>query len=324
MYEAPYRHYTKYAAWLKATKGIEVDITDLDQQPQELIHEFYMEDVIEPHPPLARHPDREQLNRLGPGALVLIHCPAGTDDITFPLLVRLAKVKRHDFTYDIKLGTDDVMEQIPPTVYWDYTKLPEGRLPPESVRRSSHPGLSMCDGHWVLAIYDYGKYEPSPRNIYAHERTITGYNSRVRYRAFRRDPSVYGTGSISRGIYGGNLVVLAKEILSTHPSVVVPYEIWNDLFMEAYNKSGRPGYVGPIPKQPTCIDDYRVYRVTFGTGQYSARVNIKAFRKWVLKNAHRFCPTLAKHIAHRKEQYRLGRERDEVGFFETSFAPIGY
>jgi len=44
----------------------------------------------------------------------------------------------------------------------------------------------------------------------------------------------------------------------------------------------------------------------------------------VLKNAHRFCPTLAKHIAHRKEQYRLGRERDEVGFFETSFAPIGY
>jgi len=269
-----------------------------DVVEDDLFDEFITSLVLEMGTPLVTKPSVDDLYKLGYGALVAVRVESA-EELPRLIVVTDVDIKRYDYNTEQGIGLEDdkIILSAP---MLSYIPIFNG------LQTFVDPITNICSinaGH-VIAIFDYGVPSPRIRN-YMLYRAEKAFNRNVLiYRDRREDKSrflnfipQYGRFvlneltnrkrgvSLSKGQYLGNLFVLTKRICEGIPGLDIEYSIDCELFSEAYEKAGKPGWV----KQ------YHCRRWWGGTeGEYKdlpmGHVNIKAFRKWVIRNYKRFTP----------------------------------
>lgn len=266
-------------------------------------------------------PDSATTNRLNPGALVGIYLKHSDEDYRLHM-VRVYKVDYMTRTYRIDYSSEDkpmILEH--PMIHY----LETGQFySPQKILSLKHidpkfshlddEGRQFCNGSHIVAIYDFGKPAPKITNFifksvdYAmkvHKKRSLGGRGKpweghnaLNFRGFNRAP-----GSTSQGVYNGDLYDLVIAILSRRPSLKVRYDPSKPVFEEAYRSAGKPGYVGPFDNlgQPYRFASEIDQGILTG---FKARVNIKTFTKYVLKNYQKWILPEKDLIEMRKEECR--------------------
>lgn len=242
------------------------------------------------------HPSREQIQKIGIGAIVAVFVER-VDDL--PRTIRIEKVNESRYAYYTEGGMGKEDSPVHPEYPHIYYKDSDG------AELSADPitGLHSMNASHIVAIYEFGVKVPEPRNYMFDAAEKQFVRSLWRYRNdmesvlskhSRRFPKwgryLWNDNgkflSLRRGTFLGNLFDLAFSIIERSPTLDVHYYIDVDSFIQEYTKAGKPGWVGEY-----CLTYDRLWSIPDRKRPLPhGRVNVKAFRNWVLRNYKRFVP----------------------------------
>ena len=314
--------------------------------PKEDFERFIYTIPNEPRAPLAVKPTSEDTRRLGPGAVVAVYF--GRLDTKLPFIIRLSRVDVTDFCYHTtgNINTSPMVLDHP-MIYYDPKQTPGWEENNRSIFSLDLDGFGWCNAAHVIKIYDFGQpiprhqnrlYEQNQKNI-ARQIKISRRDKMMResirrrkiyeghsawnesYRTSGTSRTYHVSDSTTRGVYNGNLFELVKATLIRNPSLQIRTDVNSDRFWDLYTSSGKFGWVGDYYnffQNYEYNDDGE--RVQKAPHPLYGKVNIKAFRQWVLKNYKKMLYPLKEY-----EQFRMNECRQaEIGEMKTYLSDLDY
>lgn len=269
---------------------------------------------------LVVNPTHEQLMKIGVGADVVVF--VDRTDRT-PRRIKVENISRSPYCFHTETGAGKEGEKM-----FACEPLLHYRSDGEATFVDVITGLASINAGWVIAILDFGVIPQAPRNYmfdYAEKnfirdraidsirrregnRDIWGNRRRTTFGKFMWNEE--GKLSLTKGTYLGSLFNLAWAIIERSPTLDVHYNICPELFKSAYLQAGKPGWIGKYVRPYWIDQEGAIKDLPMG------RVNVKAFRKWVLRNYKRFVPG-AKQCRREGMEFSRQAEKSEWESYES-------
>lgn len=254
-----------------------------------------------PEKPLVVTPTYEDLIKLGRGAKVIAFVEQVDDE---PRIIDVVDVYIPKYCYSSISGMGKEGEEMFPDDPMLYYKTSEDDI-------TAVDGINSINSSHVVAIFDFGE----PIGDYTNhlfgkvDKNISGDKRRN-----KRQKKIFGffgawnegtkSNSTTRGVYNGNLLKLVREILSRRPTFRISFDIDDDRFINTYVAAGKPGYIGKYLRPYWQDEEGAIKDLPM------AKVNLKAFTKWVLRNYQRFLPSEKELVKQRMEECRQSDRLD--------------